>query len=267
MPPMLALNSSFLPPAVTAPKQRALGLYDFYNATFESIIADTDALREECFKLRYEVYCVEYDWLRYENKFMAQEIERDIYDDHSVHALLRHRATGMFIGTVRLILHPHGATTGAFPIHQLCRANNLTIPEIAPLQHQAEISRFCIGKKFRRRVLDTIQGIDGSAKGVAEDCARVIPAMSLGLISALYQMARQNNVQQWCAEMEPSLIERLTKLGIYFENVGPLIEFHGQRQICHKPLDAWIARIKQEQPEIWDIITNKGQHCVPLRLH
>jgi N-acyl amino acid synthase of PEP-CTERM/exosortase system len=106
-----------------------LPLYDYYNATFESMIADTDALRRECFRLRYMVYCEENKWET--NATNGEQIERDRYDDRAAHALLRHRESGLFIGTVRLILHPDRATRGDFPIHHLCAENGITLPELA----------------------------------------------------------------------------------------------------------------------------------------
>jgi N-acyl amino acid synthase of PEP-CTERM/exosortase system len=242
------------------PSRSDSSLYDYYHNVFEPLIANTEELRRECFKLRYQVYCVEKDWERGDSQTMATGLERDAYDDHAVHALLRHRRTGLFIGTVRLILHPEGAATGMLPIHALCAENNLQIPQLVPLKNMGEISRFCISKEFRRRAEDTIQGSIYTAEELAADRARIIPAMSLGLISMIYLMARQNGVLQWCAEMEPFLVGLLAKLGIYSDPVGPLIEFHGKRQICHKILKDWADRAKEERPEIWDVITDKGRY-------
>ena len=50
------------------------------------------ALREEVYRLRYEVYVREFAYEAEEH--FAEFMERDDYDDHSVHCLLRHRATG-----------------------------------------------------------------------------------------------------------------------------------------------------------------------------
>ena len=81
-------------------------LLTHFTKYFEILQADTPALLEEAFRLRYQVYCREgllpgFDPLDY-----PDGLERDIYDyEHrSVHCLLRHRPTGSNAGTVRLVL-------------------------------------------------------------------------------------------------------------------------------------------------------------------
>lgn len=239
-----------------APDQAPVTLYDLYMSTFEAVLCDTDALREECFRLRYQVYCLEHTGYEDPSAF-PDGLERDAYDPHSLHALLRHRATDTFIGTVRLILHPDTSTTGVFPVHQLCAAHGLELPQPVPLSRVCEISRFCISKKSRPRVLHSLAEVNGSAA----DRARVIPAMSLGLIRAICQMSKQNGLRQWCMEMEPRIIEMLATLGIHFASVGPLIEFHGKRRICHNLVDALIARMGRERPDVWEVVTDQGRFC------
>jgi N-acyl amino acid synthase of PEP-CTERM/exosortase system len=238
------------------PDQEPLTLYDLYMSTFEAVVSDTDALREECFRLRYQVYCIENEGYEPPTAF-ADRMERDAFDAHSVHALLRHRASGDFIGTVRLILHPGGATPRNLPIDQICAHNSIELPRAVTLGDVAELSRFCIAKKLRRRVLDNIH--TGASK--AEDHARMIPAMSLGLIRACYLLTRLNGVREWCMVMEPRLIEFLGKLGIHFNLIGPLIEFHGKRHVCHMNVDRMMARMKRERPDVWDVIADKGRYC------
>jgi N-acyl amino acid synthase of PEP-CTERM/exosortase system len=243
------------------PASRKPGLYEFYNSIFEGFVADTDDLRQECYRIRYQVYCIEYDWLNESNRYAKDAIERDEYDDHSVHALLRHRPTGAFVGTVRLIRHFAASNVGMSPIHKLCAANNLTLPQLFPLENMAEISRFCIRRDFRRRIMETIASSGYTKEELENDKARIVPSMSLGLIAMIVLMAKQNGIKQWCAEMEPFLLCMLAKLGIHFDPVGPLIEYHGMRQICHKPLHEWLNRIAVERPDVWEVVTDKGRYC------
>ncbi len=233
-------------------------LYDLYNSLFEGVVADTDLLKRECFKLRYKIYCEEF---KFED---ADEnpggLECDEHDTHSAHALLRFRPTGEFVGTVRLILHPKGAPANVLPVHKLCNKHDIDIPALVPLDNFAEISRFCMLKDFRRTITDVLTVAGHSAKELETGVARIIPSMSMGLMNMIVVMSQQNGVKQWGAEMEPFLLRLLSKMGIHFEHVGPLIEFHGQRQVCHNGAALLLDRIAEEKPDVWDIITDKGRY-------
>lgn len=238
---------------------RPISLHDFYNSIFEGVLADTEELKRECYSLRYKIYCEEFGFLDAAEN--PGNLETDELDSHSVHALLRFRPTGEFVGTVRLVLHPDHANEGIFPVHKLCSQNNLIMPQPVPLKNMAEISRFCMLKDFRRRLTDMIATSSYTTEELEADIARIIPSMSLGLIRMAVVMAKQHNITHWCAEMEPFLLRMLTKLGIHFENVGPLIEYHGMRQICHKLVGPWLDRVASERPDVWDVITDKGGLC------
>lgn len=86
-----------------------------YHQHFDVVRADTPTLLDLCYRLRYQVYCLENsfeDPARYPNK---REIDDD--DDRSVHTLLIHRATGAAAGTARLIL-PRPDAGRALPIQK-----------------------------------------------------------------------------------------------------------------------------------------------------
>jgi len=232
--------------------------YTFYNSLFEGVLADTEELKRECYKLRYEVYCLEHSG--YENAASFPDgCESDEYDQRAVHMLLRYRETGAFVGTARLILQPPDEKVGALPVHKLCRENNLVLPELFPLRHLAEISRFCIIKDFRRRAQDTIASGFYSAKELENDKKRIIPSMSLGLMGMIIRTCRQYNVKQVYAEMEPFLLRLLDKLGFHWTLVGSSIEYHGKRHICYAT-DAQLDQCKKERPEVWDFVTDKGRY-------
>ncbi len=236
-----------------APECEPLSLYDLYMSTFETLVADTDALREACFRLRYQVYCVENEGYEPASAFV-DGLERDSFDTHSAHALLRHRASGEFVGTVRTILDPGGAAARDFPVDRICAENRIGMPRSMASGGVAELSRFCIAKRLRRQVLDSV-------RSHPEDRARIMPAMSLGLMRGCYLLTRLNGATAWCMVMEQRLIEFLGKHGIHFRPIGPMIEFHGQRQVCHEDVDCLMARMKAERPDVWDIITDKGRYC------
>lgn len=108
-------------------------------------VAQTEEEKQECFKLRYQIYVEEFgfeDPSEHPNK-----METDKYDKHSVHILAHDNATNKVAGTVRIVL----PSSLGFPAQQFptglqysadCpRPNDLAL---------AEISRMAVAKEFRR---------------------------------------------------------------------------------------------------------------------
>jgi N-acyl-L-homoserine lactone synthetase len=188
-------------------------------------------VREAC-QLRYQVYCLE------RNFEVAQgEIETDDYDDRSRHVVLRHRASGMVIGTVRLVLMHPAAPHDSFPLQRVCDASFLNR---VPLSGVAEISRFAISKELR----------------IASPAAQGM--LRLSLVRGLVELSGELGLTHWCAMMEPSLLRLLRATAMHFEAHGPLVEHHGMRQPSLTGLAAFLGRVKREQPAIWDFVTDSG---------
>ena len=72
----------------------------------------------------------------------------------------------------------------------------------------------------------------------------------------------RNGITHWVAEMEPALIRMLARLGMHWNPLGPIIEFHGKRQPCYTVLDAMLQRMLKERPDIWQVFTDGGG-CLP----
>ena len=234
-------------------------LVDVYQRTFEVLHADTEALRKQAFRLRYQVYCVEHP---FEDPADNPEgIETDEFDSHSMHSVLVHRQSGLPAGAVRLVLPLADAPHMSFAVQRVCEDPMLRDFVSFPMDTVGEISRFCISKNFRRRHGDNLYA-DGAPPPEDEELRekRAIPNMTLGLIEGLVRMSIDQGVLIWCAVMEPTLLRLLRRLGIYFEHVGPMVEFHGKRQPCYQRLDRLLERVREEQPEVWEVLTDKGKH-------
>lgn len=207
-----------------------------YEIRFRVLAADTPALREKVFRLRYQVYCVEN---AYEDPAGHPDgLERDAYDGHAAHSLMVDRFSGVSVGAVRIVLPRPGALDRSFPVQQVCLDRRLHDPALLPLDRYAEVSRFCISKAYRQR--------------------HQVGQAKLGLIRAAIGMTIQHGLTHWCAVMEPWLLRLLRQLGIEFDPVGPLVDYHGRRQPCVVSLHAMLERVWQERPDVWMAITNKG---------
>ncbi len=234
-------------------------LQDVYHRWFRVVRADTPALREAAYRLRYQVYCVE-------NAFEDPAenpggMETDEFDARSVHSLLFHRPTDQVAGAVRLVLPDPDNPTGSLPISRVCGHRALSDPIRLPPATTAEISRFSISKGFRRRRVDgrypNVPGQEGMLRSLVED-RRVLPHMTLGLMNAIVRMSVECGVTHWCAVMEPALLRLLARFGIRFDPLGPIVDYHGRRQPVCADADILLAGIWRESPEIWDVITESG---------
>src|SRR6185437_1636117 len=253
MPPVHIARRRFFERTFVADSTASKPLSELYGEFFEAIAADTPELLRESFRLRYQVYCVENPFENPDEQ--SDGLESDRFDVHSRHALLRHRSTGSIVGSARLILPRLGARVGALPIFEIC-------PEarrVLPFQSTAEFSRFAVSKQFRRRAGDHLYGEGYSASDLLNDRRRVLPHITLGLMAKALELGRAHGIDHVCAIMEPGLLRLLTRFGLHFIPVGPMVEHHGMRQPCYSPVGELLARIKRERPEVWDVITDCGR--------
>jgi N-acyl amino acid synthase of PEP-CTERM/exosortase system len=240
---------------------------EVYRRSFEAMQANTEELLEQAYRLRYQVYCVE-------NPFEDPAdnpggLETDAFDAHAVHSLLIHRPSGVVMGTVRLVLPLQDAPERSFAIQRVCNDPLLRDLDRFPILQMGEISRFCISKQFRQRVGDQLYPaiVDTSGQGPSRGGERrTIPSLMPGLIEALVRMSIENGIAYWCAVMEPTLLRLLRRLGIYFDNIGPMVKYHGKRQPCYKKLDVLLERVCNESPDVWDLLTDGGRHWEALQV-
>jgi N-acyl amino acid synthase of PEP-CTERM/exosortase system len=209
-------------------------LVSSYADHFTVMRADTPALLDEAFRLRYQVYCLENSGFEDPGEHQDGR-ERDSDDDRSVHALLVHKRTGVYAGTVRVIL-PSRHATPPLPIHGLIEAQNKKLlSHFPPACDLAEISRFAVSKEFRRRRGDqrfADAGWPESSSANDSDERRALPFITFGLIGAVLEICREHRVLWIAAVMEPALIRIFQRLGINFERLGEPVEHHGMRWCC-----------------------------------
>ncbi len=231
-----------------------------FNQYFEMIPAISDELKQEVYKLRYQVYCIETGFKNPEE--FPEGIEFDEYDPHSSHYLIRHRRLGIYIATTRLILPNANNPEKLFPIEKHSRIDDVALLNTMPRHNLAELSRFCVSKEFRRRKNEQqlLTNNDADSKILfAHEEKRSSSHLTLALFACSIKMSHENNIYFWYAIMEPALMRVFSALGIHFIGIGPLVDYYGLRQPCVIKVDDLLDSVAKKNLNYWNLLTNNGQ--------
>jgi len=187
----------------------------------------SDELISEVFRLRYQVYCLEWgfeDPSDYENA-----IEYDEYDEFSTHFGAFEENTKSIVGTARIIL----PSFRSLPI-----LKNFEIKQNPYMEVEdncfGEISRLAISKVYRRRVVDqafssnnVINLLDEKEKRNRRKNIEI--QLVTGLYHCIYRESVDLGLTHLYAVMAKGLYHLLASWGIVWHPIGPEIHYHGLR--------------------------------------
>ena len=209
--------------------QEAKFISRHFSAFLEPVVAQAADLKERSYNIRHKVYCEE---LGFEEK-NEKEIEKDEFDEFSTPCLIRHKSTSNFAGTVRLVRPTEEGQQ--LPIEKYC-LSSITHKTLSPSNFDrrdvCEISRLAVPKEFRKRQMDRYSG---AALGVinentySEEELRCFPFIAIGLYFSAAAMVIHNDIKHTYVMMEPRLARSMSFVGIHFEQVGPVVDYHGKR--------------------------------------
>lgn len=237
----------------------------FYWRTFDVIKADSEELKDIAYRLRYEVYCKDNNFLPAEN--YPDGREKDQFDDHATHFLLYHKPTDSFIGTLRLnVPQPRNPLT-SFELQKLCDHPLLQIEN--RVMGMCEISRFCMVSSFRKRdrdgsLLPAYYEQQGSDE---ENCKpegiiffrRRIPYAPLGLLQAAFKEALVHKITNCVMALEPRQIPAFARLGMTYRVLGPRLSFHGEQQPLIFNIKAVLDKMAENNPACWEVASDQGK--------
>jgi N-acyl amino acid synthase of PEP-CTERM/exosortase system len=224
-------------------------LSQIFARSFSVVPANTPALRDALFRLRYQVYCIEN---QFENPADFRDgRETDAYDAGALHAALIHKASDSVIGGVRLI--PPGPQS--LPIRQVIGFEENRVLDAFPVQHSAEISRYTVSRVFRRRIGES-QYPDTELHDWATPAEhrRILPNITLGLMRAILGFCAERDIRYLFATMAPALLRLLDGFGLHFERLGPCVHFHGLRQPCYASYADLLAGLRRHRTDFYDVV-------------
>ncbi|MBV8883777.1 MAG: PEP-CTERM/exosortase system-associated acyltransferase [Chroococcidiopsidaceae cyanobacterium CP_BM_RX_35] len=231
------------------------GLIKNFYDHFRLVIANTNKLREEVYKIRYRVYCQELNYKKEENCWNG--MEQDIYDRRSIHCLLMHRSSKVYAGCVRLILaDPDAPKVSRLPLEKVCcrslKPNNL------PHYFYGEVSRLAVMAEFRKCQEET-QTTPISAAGIrfTEQERRYFPLIVTGLYLTAASISLEIGLDSAFTLMEPRLARHLRRFGIKFRQIGELVEFHGQRGLFQISRSAILSSMNANTYELFQTLRSE----------
>ena len=198
-----------------------------FEQYFEIVPAYSDALKDEVFRIRHQVYCEELKW----EPVRPGRREEDEYDPHSLHLLIRSVSAGEFMGCTRLVLTRPEAPEQPLPFEKACAATldrSIVDPAKLPRNVIGEFGRLAVLKKFRNR-----KGEEKSATGLIQSFNTLFrprfPYILAGLYLGTIELARVNGVDTLFILTELRLVRHLRRLGVKIDTIGDPIEHRGQR--------------------------------------
>lgn len=209
-----------------------------FDNKYRAILADTEESRNIHYNLRYQVYCLEKG---YEPRGKFQdELEKDDYDDNSVHFLIQDRHNGHWLGTARLVI----AEPKKLPIRKFTEIEEDKLDSNE--KKVAELSRLSILRGYRQ----TGQKVYDSGKANE-------PEILLGLIRAANAYCKEAGIKNWLFLCRRAIRRIVSKVGIKIDIVGPPCEHRGTRYPFLGRLNSGFDGIPEVSPETQEMFNQK----------
>ncbi len=199
-------------------------------------------------RLRYEVYCLECQYLEAASYPSARET--DEYDPCSIHFAATNERKEM-VATLRLVRD----SPLRFPLESHVRTLS---PEFSrlPRNKTAEISRLILARSYRRRANDGLYGADvGDPEGhsPAELTYRrsQYPLILFGLFREMYVESLSIGLEYWLAAMEPGLQRMLSRFGLGLKQIGEPMSYYGQVIPYYASIEELSRFVMESRPDVF----------------
>jgi N-acyl amino acid synthase of PEP-CTERM/exosortase system len=244
---------------------RSKSFYPAYQKSFRVIQANSDALRDIAFRLRYQIYCVENGMDFSDAANVAEDLEKDAYDDNALHYLLYQKQTDEAVGTVRVVLPREDKLLHSFPLQFICDHPLIHMEDRA--SKFCEVSRLCMIKEFRKRpgdgaVLpayfeqDQNMHIENAANVYIR---RVIPFAPLGLLRAAFEGALDRGLTDCICILDPEQLYALQRIGLSYRVLGPRLDMGGPQQPVIFNIKHALDNMILQNPPCWEIVSDRGR--------
>jgi len=199
-----------------------------FRSYFRVVPALTDELRDHAYRIRHQVYCED---LKYEPE-RPNRRERDEYDAHSVHCLVRSVQSGEYVGCTRLVLARPGDPDYPLPFEKTCAQTidrAIVDPLALPRETIAEVSRLAIVSGYRRRRGEQSSPAPVSEESFGTQTRPRFPYLAIGLYLGTMELAALHGIDTLFLLTEPKLVRHFATLGVKIRPIGGAVEHRGTR--------------------------------------
>lgn len=228
-------------------------LVEEFQRYFSIERATTPAQLENVYRVRYRVYCEEFQYEPPEA--CPNQLETDEFDANSRHSLVVHKATGMPAGCARLVLADEQRL---MPMEKYCsHALDESIIRAFDGRRDSicEFSRLGVDGAFRRRPGERESRFGEIA---ALDCSkrelRTFPLVALATILSALAMSELIGRPHCFAMMEPFLPRLLGRSGLIPNPAGEETEYHGTRSPYYWDTRVGVSNLVEDFKEFYAVI-------------
>lgn len=199
---------------------------------------------EDVFRLRFQVYCEEKEFLP--RAAYANGMEIDEFDDQATHIAV-YGDDPLPKGYVRVIaagdqselpLFAHGMTVGPeFPIPAPGGA--------------VEISRMMVRSDYRKRLRDPDDGFPPTALLADPPARNASDLIQLKLIRLAYRHALASDVRWFLSAIEPAQGRKLSMMGFPIRPIGPVGDYFGNVRPHAVDLREMEDKLRENCPDVW----------------
>jgi N-acyl amino acid synthase of PEP-CTERM/exosortase system len=223
-------------------------------------IDDHPALLQASYEMRYQVYCLERNFLS--PTYFPLGAETDVFDQHAVHLGVLNRED-VLVATARLVRR----TDDGLPMYGHC---SLLVREPVLADKHApivEVSRLAVSKRYNRRDGDQHYALEGGTRETGEK-RREGGEIVMTLYRALYQASKRHGFTHWLAATERSLQRLVVRYRFPFVQVGPETDYFGMVAPYLMDLAAFDREILSgEVPALRDFLVGLEPHLIPVAPH
>ncbi len=225
-----------------------------FRKYFQISPAVQEGLQHDVFRIRHEVYCEELGF----EPVRDDRMERDEYDAHSLHCLLRTSSeASALVGCNRIVLARPQDPAYPLPFERTCEATidrSIIDPAKLPRGSIAEVSRLAVRGHYRRRRGEqrTDLAIHDDDFG-SRDQPR-FPYIPVGLYLGAVYMAHRHGVETLFVLTEPRLAAHFGKLGVRIRQIGGPVEHRGIRVPSMMDVQSIIKGLRWLVKPIWNTV-------------
>lgn len=236
-----------------------MSLMDRFREYFLVELARTPAQKSRVYRIRYRVYCEQFQYEPAEQFPTGEEF--DEFDARSEHCLIVHRRTGRAAACVRVVPALGDAATDPLPIERVFadRLDQAYLAELGPDRGRlCEVSRLAVDEAFRRRAGEACSRHGEPVAALCGPHERstfpfICMAGFLGA-TALTELTGRTNV---FAMMEPFLARMLARSGIVFRRVGGDLDYHGIRAPYFTTTQSALEGMEPEMRSMYESIADE----------